>query len=81
MAMFDMADFVYLSDGRRLAPADTPLGRSLLAEGVLTAEKLQAFKRDPLRYARRGEHRLLHYLPLAGEGRDLDWTREFLRAF
>jgi hypothetical protein len=48
MAMFDMADFVYLDAGRRLEVAETPLGRSLLAEGVLTAEKLQAMKRDPL---------------------------------
>jgi hypothetical protein len=58
---------------------ETPLGRSLLAQGILTAEMLAAVKRDPLRYVRRGERRFLHYLPLAGEGRDLEWTRELLR--
>ncbi len=92
MAMFDMADFVYLADGRRLAVAETPLGRSLLAERVLTAEKLQAIKRDPLVRLRRDNPRLrpgggdeasplagsLEYLPLAGEGKSLDLTRQLL---
>jgi len=79
MAMFDMSDFVYLSEGRRLAIAETPLGKSLLTEGILTAEKLEDLKRDPLRYARDADPRLLHYLPLVGEGRGLDWLRGFLR--
>jgi len=79
MAMFDMADLVYLAEDRRLALADTPLGRSLRAQGVVTAEKLQELRGEPLRYARHGEHRVLHYLPLAGEGQGLAWVGEFLR--
>ena len=79
MAMFDMADLVYLAEGRRLKIEETPLGRSLLADGIVTRAKLQDFHRDPLRYARAGERRSLHYLPLAGEGRDLDWARELVR--
>ncbi len=79
MAMFDMADLVYLAEGRRLELAETPLGRSLRAQGVVTAEKLQELRREPLRYARHGDHRLLHYLPLAGEGQGLAWVGEFLR--
>jgi hypothetical protein len=85
MAMFDLADFVYLDAGRRLQVADTPLGRSLLAEGVLSAENLQALKGEPLARLRAAAGGgpagpgSLHYLPLAGEGRDLAWTREFLR--
>jgi hypothetical protein len=79
MAMFDMADLVYLGEGRRLELAETPLGRSLLAEGILSDEQLQDFQRDPLRYAGGGERRSLHYLPLAGEGQDLGWARDFLR--
>jgi hypothetical protein len=84
MAMFDMADFVYLGD-KRLQPEDTPLGRSLLAEGILTAEKLQAIQRDPLvRLPAAGGSPLrrrgyaLHYLPLAGEGKSLAFTRQLL---
>lgn len=88
MAMFDMADFVYLAGGR-LQLEDTPLGRSLLAERVLTAEKLQAIKRDPLVRLRGDSPRLrraegappagsLEYLPLAGEGKNLDFTRQLL---
>jgi hypothetical protein len=79
MAMFDMADLVYLGEGRRLALADTPLGRSLQVQGAVTAEKLQELRREPLRYARHGDHRVLHYLPLAGEGQGLAWVGEFLR--
>jgi hypothetical protein len=79
MAMFDMADLVYLAEGRRLAPADTPLGRSLWAQGMVTAEKLEDLRREPLRYARHGDRRLLHYLPLAGQGQGLSWVGEFLR--
>jgi hypothetical protein len=79
MAMFDMADFVYLSANGRLKVEETPLGQNLLTDGIATREKLQDFQRDPLRYARGGERRSLHYLPLAGEGRDLGWTRDFLR--
>jgi hypothetical protein len=79
MALFDMSDFVYLSDSRRLAVTETPLGRSLLAEGILTAEKLQDIKRDPLVRRRGGGGESLKYLPLAGEGRSLAWTRELLR--
>jgi hypothetical protein len=55
------------------------LGRVLVAEGIVTRVKLQDFQRDPLRYAGGGERRSLHYLPLAGEGRDLGWVREFVR--
>ena len=79
IALFDMSDFVYLSEGRRLAVSDTPLGRSLLAEGILTAEKLQDIKRDPLVYARGGDRRSLEYLPLTGEGQSLALVRDFLR--
>jgi hypothetical protein len=70
---------VYLSESRRLAVSDTPLGRSLLAEGILTAEKLQDIKRDPLVYARGGDRRSLEYLPLTGEGQSLALVRDFLR--
>jgi hypothetical protein len=84
MAMFDMADFVYLSASERLKIEETPLGQSLWAQGILTVEKLQDFRRDPLRYTRgagpgSGSPGSLHYLPLAGEGQNLSWTREFLR--
>jgi hypothetical protein len=82
MAMFDMADFVYLSEGRRLDAAETPLGRALLAQGVFTEEKLLAVKRDPLARLRTavGDSPAgsLHYLPLAGEGKGLAWIRELL---
>jgi hypothetical protein len=84
MAMFDMADFVYLSASERLKIDETPLGRSLVADGIVTREKLQDLRRDPLRYAGdagrgSGSSGSLHYLPLAGEGRDLGWVRELLR--
>jgi hypothetical protein len=42
MAMIDMADFVYLSGDGRLDVADTPLGRSLVAEGLISASQLRA---------------------------------------
>ncbi len=80
MAMFDMVDFVYQADGSRLEVAETPLGRSLLAQGVLTAEKLQAIKRDPLVRLPEAAGGVLHYLPLAGEGKGLDFTRQLLRS-
>jgi hypothetical protein len=79
MAMFDMADLVYLGEGRRLPLADTPLGRSLRAEGILSSEQLLGLPSEPLRRLQGGSHRALHYLPLAGEGQDLDWARDFLR--
>jgi len=79
MAMYDMADFVYLEAGRRLAVADTPLGRSLLANGIVTEPRLRSLKADPLAYSGQGAHRILHYLPLAGQGRSLAWVRELLR--
>jgi len=79
MALFDMADLVYLGEGRRLQPAETPLGRLLAAEGLLTAEQLSGLASEPLRRTREGSHRALHYLPLSGEGQDLDWVRDFLR--
>ena len=79
MAMFDMADLVYLGEGRRLPLADTPLGRSLRADGILSDEQLLGLPSEPLRRVQGGSHRTLHYLPLAGEGQDLDWARDFLR--
>ena len=79
MAMFDMADLVYLAEGRRLAIAETPLGKSLRAQGMVTAQMLQDLRREPLRYTHHGNHRILHYLPLAGEGQGLAWVGEFLR--
>ena len=79
MAMFDLSDFVYLSEGRRLEVTETPLGGSLLAEGILTAQKLQDIKRDPLVRLRGGGGGSLEYLPLAGEGKSLGWTRDLLR--
>ncbi len=79
MAMFDMADLVYLSAGRRLSAAETPLGRSLLAEGILSGERLDRLPQEPLRRVRGRSHGALHYLPLAGEGQDLAWLRDFLR--
>jgi hypothetical protein len=84
MAMFDLADFVYLDDRRRLGVAHTPLGRRLLDEGVLTAERLQAVKRDPLvrlpgSAGQDGLSAGLYYLPLAGGGQSLDFTKQLLR--
>ena len=79
MAMFDMADFVYLDAGRRLAVADTPLGRSLLADGIVTEPRLRSLKADPLAYSGQGAQRILHYLPLTDEGRDLAGVRQLLR--
>jgi hypothetical protein len=84
MAMFDLADFVYLAEGRRLQVEETPLGRRLCAEGVLTAERLQVLKREPLARLRAqapgfGSAGSLQYFPLAGEGRDLAWVKDFLR--
>ena len=79
MAMFDMADLVYLGEGRRLPLADTPLGRSLRADGILSDELFHDLPSEPLRRMQGGSHRTLHYLPLAGEGQDLDWARDFLR--
>jgi hypothetical protein len=78
MALCDMVDLVYLGEGRRLSAAETPLGRSLLAEGILSAEQLERLPREPLRRVRGRVHGGLHYLPLAGEGQDLAWVREFL---
>jgi hypothetical protein len=79
MAMFDMADLVYLGEGRRFPLADTPLGRRLRADGILSDQQLLGLPSEPLRRVQGGSHRTLHYLPLAGEGQDLDWARDFLR--
>jgi len=46
---------------------------------LLTAEQLSGLASEPLRRTREGSHRALHYLPLSGEGQDLDWARDFLR--
>lgn len=79
MAMLDMSDFVYLSESERLEVTRTPLGKSLLAEGIITEPALRSLKRDPLAYLHRGGRRTLEYLPLAGEGRSLEWLKDLLR--
>jgi len=74
MAMFDMADLVYLGEGR-LQPEDTPLGGSLRERGLVTGRRLRELMAWPLVRDAGG---VLHYLPLAGEGQDLAWVGEFL---
>jgi hypothetical protein len=70
MAMIDMADFIYLGDGKRLAVEDTPLGRMLLAAGVLSRQRLASLKVSQLAYLGAAESDGgLVYLPSAGAGK------------
>ncbi len=64
MAMYDMADLVFVDERKRLDVTDTPLGRRLLSDGALTAEGLRSLKRSPLVYLRTRHSRTLEYLPL-----------------
>jgi hypothetical protein len=79
MALFDMSDFVYLSESRKLDASGTPLGRELIRSGAATEEALNAMKRQPLAYAGRGEEASLEYLPLSCEGQGVQALLELLR--
>jgi hypothetical protein len=79
MALFDMSDFVYLSENSRLDASRTPLGRELIRSGAATAEVLNAVKRQPLAFARRGDATALEYLPLSCEGQGVEAVRDLLR--
>jgi hypothetical protein len=63
MAMYDMADLVFVDGKRRLDVADTPLGRRLLADGALTVEELRSLKRYPLVHLQARHALTLEYLP------------------
>lgn len=79
MALFDLSDFVYLSESRKLEAARTPLGRELIRSGDATEAGLEAMKRQPLAYAGRGDDASLEYLPLSGEGQGVQAVRDLLR--
>jgi hypothetical protein len=83
MAMYDMADLVFVDERRRLDAADTPLGRRLLADGAITAEGLRSLIRSPLVYlpARHARNtRALEYLPLYGPDMNPEEIGKALRA-
>lgn len=68
MTMLDMADFVYLNGDQRLDVADTPLGRLLVSQGAVTADKLRSLKSFPLVQRAGGRGSSLLYLPTAAGG-------------
>ncbi|HVP19632.1 MAG TPA: hypothetical protein VMU36_11590 [Spirochaetia bacterium] len=76
MTMLDMSDFVYTGDAASLAVTDTPLGRWLIEEGAISAEKLAFLKSWPL--ARRRSAGLV-YLPTAARGMTLDQIRTLMK--
>jgi hypothetical protein len=81
MSLFDMSDFVYLAENRRLDAGRTPLGRELIRSGAATEEVLKAMKQQPLAYAGCGGSRSLEYLPLSCEGQGVQAVRDLLRSF
>lgn len=76
MTMLDMSDFVYTSETASLDVADTPLGRWLIEEGAISADRLRSLKSWPL--ARRRGSSLL-YLPTAGRGMTPDQVRTLVK--
>lgn len=48
MAMYDMIDFVYLDNGKRIKLIDTPLGFYLINNKIISEEKLLNLKEYPL---------------------------------
>ena len=80
MAMFDMADLVYVDDDHRLDVTDTPLGRRLAAGGRVSEEQLRHAHREQLVYIGAGAERTLCYLPQAGEGKGVRDIEEMLAA-
>jgi hypothetical protein len=79
MALFDMANFVYLPGGGRLEAADTPLGRELIRSGAVRRERLEELRWKPLVYAAAGEMVSLHYLPLSCMGQGVEAAAKLLR--
>ncbi len=79
MALFDMANFVYLASGRGLDAAATPLGRELIRRGAVTRERLEELRENPLVYTR-GATPSLHYLPLSCMGQGVDAAAALLRS-
>jgi hypothetical protein len=80
MAMFDMADFVYVNGSSRLDVADTPLGRLLIGDGAVSAQRLRAAKESPLVYFRERRKSSLSYLPLCAPGKTPRGISEMMRA-
>jgi hypothetical protein len=80
MAMFDMADFVFLDDERRLGVEDTPLGARLLASGAIDRAGLVAAKDSQLCRLSPGPgyEEGLVYLPLPGPALESLGARELL---
>ncbi len=81
MAMFDMMDFVYTDGERRLEAGETPLGRMLLAAGVLTREKLEEIGRVRLLTPAGDARAEPVHLPTAGAGKGIRDVEALLRRF
>jgi hypothetical protein len=73
MAMFDMADLVYMDDRGRLDVAETPLGRMLTANGTVSRERLLSLKGSQIARIGPKEGRTLVYLPhYAGDPKSIE---------